>query len=245
MARLHGKDTDFFVDEHDFAGVVMNLTLGLRQVNGEVTAFADTDATFVEGKLGWVMGANGLWSAASPNYDSEMFTDLTATDRLLGIWPNASTAGERGFEGQSNISSTPRTSEKGSAISLDVEWQGNADIMRPFSMHRDTSFTSTANGTPYQVGAIGATQTGVSILRAFSVSGTSPTLDVVIASDNAEGFSSGTTRITHTQLTAAGFERSTVGTVTDDWWRAQMTIGGSNTPTFDMFVAFGIINRAG
>ena len=103
------------------------------------------------------------------------------------------------------------------------------------------SKTSTANGTARQLGAVTATQVLYAALHVISVSGTTPTLNVVMASDNAEGFASGVTRLTFAQKTAAGSEfLSAAGAITDDWWRAQWTIGGTGSPTFDVVIVAGI-----
>lgn len=104
------------------------------------------------------------------------------------------------------------------------------------------SKTTTANGTAIQLGTLDATETMYAALHVISASGTSPTLDVLITSDNASNFASATTRITFAQKTAAGSEwKSLAGAVaTDDWWRAQWTIGGTDTPTFDVVIAVGI-----
>lgn len=103
------------------------------------------------------------------------------------------------------------------------------------------SKTATANGTARQLGAVTASQRIYAALHVLSVSGTNPTLNVVIASDNAQGFPSGATQITFAQKTAAGSEfKSALGAITDDWWRAQWTIGGTATPTFDIVIAVGI-----
>ena len=85
MARIHAKDAVLLVDEFDFSDMIMSTDLNVDNSVGEVTAFADTDATFVEGRTSWTMDVNGLWSTSSPNYDGEMFTDLTAADRLLSL----------------------------------------------------------------------------------------------------------------------------------------------------------------
>jgi hypothetical protein len=104
------------------------------------------------------------------------------------------------------------------------------------------SKTSTANGAAYQLGTLDTGETMYAALHVISRSGTNPTLDLVIASDNAEGFPSTTARITFAQQTAVGSEwKSLAGPIaTDDWWRAQWTIGGTATPTFDIVVAVGI-----
>tara|TARA_R110002020_G_scaffold16485_1_gene58153 strand:- start:6 stop:743 length:738 start_codon:yes stop_codon:yes gene_type:complete len=104
------------------------------------------------------------------------------------------------------------------------------------------SKTATANGTANQLGVLATGETMQMALHVLSVSGTSPTLDVIITSDNGSGFSSPTTRKTFAQKTAVGSEYLTLAgpIATDSWWRAQWTIGGSSTPTFDFVVVVGI-----
>jgi len=244
MPRVHGKDAALFVDEFDFSAVLMNLRVSIERSNGEVTAFADGDATFVGGKAGWKIGANGLWSAASPNYDGEMFTDLTALQRLVGVWPVGAAATSRGFEGRSNISASPRKSDVGGPITLDVEWRGTDPLVRAHSLYKNTALVASGNGNGIQVGAVSAAQVGVGVLRVLSSAGDgTQTLDAVIASAAADAWP-GTTRITFTQATtAATFQRSTVaGALTDTWWRSQITIaGGGVGVSFSVLVAFGII----
>jgi len=74
----------------------------------------------------------------------------------------------------------------------------------------------------------------------IAASGTTPTLDVTIESDDAEGMASATTRLTFTQATATTSEwQELAGAVTDDWWRAAWTIGGGS-PSFTAVVVVGI-----
>lgn len=242
MARITGKDAKLYVDEFDFSGVIMHFTIGTQAPAADATAFNDTDAVKLAGKPRWTIGVNGLWSPTSPAYDAEMFIDLTSEDRLVGAWPNGVAENEIGYEGQSNISGAPASSRSDQAITLDVNWRGDDQLARSRMLWRDTTTDATANGTARQHGAIGATQTGVGILRVLSRSGTNPTCDVIIQSDALEAFGTPANQITFAQATAATFERKTVaGAVTDDWWRVAVTIGGTASPTFDLMVAFGIV----
>jgi hypothetical protein len=95
----------------------------------------------------------------------------------------------------------------------------------------------------YALGAATATQHLYGVLHVLAVSGTNPTLDVVIQSDDAEGFASGTTRGTFTQKTAVGsqFLTPVAGPVTDTHWRCTWTIGGTNTPSFTIALVVGIL----
>jgi hypothetical protein len=73
--------------------------------------------------------------------------------------------------------------------------------------------------------------------------GTSPTLDVIVQSDDASGFPSATNRITFTQATGFTAEYATpvAGAITDDWWRVNFTIGGTASPNFTFICVIGIL----
>lgn len=108
------------------------------------------------------------------------------------------------------------------------------------------SKATTTTGTPYELGAVtAATNFLYAQLHVFSVSGTNPTLDVIVESDDAEAFTDPTTRITFAQIAGASVPTAVwatpvAGAITDTWWRVKATIGGTNTPTFNLVVAVGI-----
>jgi hypothetical protein len=101
--------------------------------------------------------------------------------------------------------------------------------------------TATANSTGTQIGALSTTQTLYAALHVTAFSGTSPTLDVKVQSDDNSGFSSATDRITFTQNTGSIQSQwgSVNGAVTDDYWRSVMTIGGT-APSFTVYITLGI-----
>lgn len=115
-------------------------------------------------------------------------------------------------------------------------------LVRGYYLAPAASRTSSASGTAKEISAVSATQKVYAILHVFSASGTSPTLDVIVESDDATGFSSAETRISFTQATDVTSElKSADGAITDDCWRVGWTIGGSDTPTFNFAVLVGII----
>lgn len=84
--------------------------------------------------------------------------------------------------------------------------------------------TVTATGTARQLGLVGATQQVISTVHLFAITGGS--LTVTIQSDDAGGFPSATTRITHTAMTTAANRevKKLAGPIaTDDFWRAVCT----------------------
>ena len=79
-------------------------------------------------------------------------------------------------------------------------------------------------------------------LHVLSVAGTStPTLTVIVQSDDNAGFTTPTTRISFTAATAVGAQWGSVaGALTDDYWRISYTISGTN-PVFAFAVSAGVL----
>lgn len=127
------------------------------------------------------------------------------------------------------------------AMSFAAVGAGSVGPIRGNIMAAEAARTSTGNGTARQLGAVAAGESVYATLHVLAASGTTPTLDVVIASDNASNFPSSTTRITFTQVTTSTGSQfgSAAGAITDDWWRVAWTIGGSS-PSYTFVVAIGI-----
>ena len=243
MARISAKSAGLLVDEFDFSGVSNSMNLDFAEAPADVTAFADADLTYIQGKPTFTFNVNGLWSTASPNYDGEMFTDLTATNRRVGIYPGGLSDGVFGYEGATNISASPRVSTIGDAIACNVTWQGASAPFRSTILRYATD-SSSANGTQYTLGTIASTNTIIGVLRLLEIGGSgNNTLDVKIQSDTS-GYSSPTDRLTFTQLnqgSGATFETQTAAgpAGSDNIWRVVVTIGGAGSRSFKLIVGFG------
>lgn len=246
MVRFHAKSVAHYVDEFDFSGVSNSVEGAIDNNLGEVTAFADTDATFVEGKASFTFNINALLDAVAGGYDAEMFTDLTSEARRVGVIPGGAMNGNYGYEADTNISEQARSGEIAGAIALNVTWRGDTPLVRVVLLDVDTAVAASGNGTPYQRGAAGAGDTIVGVLRLLAAPGGAGnnTLDVIVQSDSAEGFSSPTTRLTFTQLDQASVALHEVitaaGAVTDTWWRVNYTYAGAGSRTFSLVITFGI-----
>ncbi len=244
MSRFHAKAAKVYVDEFDFSGYSNTVDINVDNGIAEVTAFTDTDATFVEGKPSFKIPVRGFWSAA--DYDAEMYIDLTAASRRVGIYPAGGTAGNIGYEGQSDLGSKNDSSPIAGAIALDVEWEGTAPLTRSYMMLINTAVGASGNGTAYQLGAASAGQTLVGIIRllASPAGAGNNTLDVIIQRDNDVGMGTPATALTFTQLTqvsTATFEIQTqAGAITDDWFRVNYTYAGVGSRTFSLVVTLGI-----
>lgn len=242
MSRAFAGSTDIFVDEFDFSGVINACTIDITNPIADITSFTDVDMTYVEGKPSFTINLNGLYSTASPNYDGEMFADLTSADRLITISPSiAAATGGAAYFGQGDITSAPEMANTTSAVALNVTWNGNKPLVRGKFAYVNSALATTTNGTSYQLGALSSTQQLIAFQHVLAASGTSPTLDTTIYSDDDDAWTGATLRATFTQASDVTSEREVVsGAVTDTYWRAQMVIGGSDTPTFSVVIAFGI-----
>jgi hypothetical protein len=245
-ARLMATSVAHYVDEWDFSGLSNSCDIAITNNLGEVTAYADTDATFVEGKPGFTINFGGLLDPVAGGYDAEMFIDLTSEGRRVGVFPGGATAGNYGYEADSNVSEQPRTAEIAGAIALNVNWQGDTPLVRAVLLDRQTAKNNSTAGTKFQRGAAAATDTIVGVLRLFAAPGGagSNTLDVTIESDANSGAGGETTRLTFAQLDQTSVALSEVvtaaGAVTDTWWRVAYTYAGAGTRTFNLAISFGI-----
>ena len=104
-----------------------------------------------------------------------------------------------------------------------------------------TVLTASADGTGRQLGTVAAGQSIYLNLHVVAASGTSPTLDVIVESDDDPGFGTPLTRGSFTQATGRTSERLRIaGAITDDYWRVGFTVGGTD-PSFTVAVTAGII----
>lgn len=246
MPRIHAKSVAHYVDEFDFSGVANSAQLDFAGNLAEVTAFADVDTTWVEGKQGFSFSIQGLLDAAASGYDAEMFTDLTATNRRVGVIPGGGTAGNYGYEGATKVSQQARATAINTAIALNVTWRGDTPAVRVVVLDVATAVAATAGGTKYNYGAAVATDTIVGTLRLLAAPGGAGnnTLDVTIQSDADASVGGESTRLTFAQLTQASVALSEVvtaaGAVTDAWWRVLYTYAGAGSRTFSLVITFGI-----
>ena len=249
MARIHAKSAGLLLDEFDFSGVSNSMTLNFTESPTDVTAFADTDMTYVQGKPGFTFDVNGLWSTASPNYDGEMFTDLTATARRVGIYPGGLDAGNFGYEGPTVISASPRLSTVGDVIACNVTWQGVSAPVRSRIIAANTitcnGSTVVVNGTGYNLGTFAATTTLVGIWRMVEMGGSGTnTIALEIQSETNDTWGSPTTQINFGTVTQATGATHIVTTTTgpaasESWWRVKIQSSGTGSRTFKNYVSLG------
>lgn len=143
-----------------------------------------------------------------------------------------------------NLSYTPISGTVGELAMGQVSGAtSSGPVVRGKLLHpSSTARTSSSTGTGRQLGAVASGKAMYAALHVLSVSGTNPTLDVKVQSDDNSGFTTATDRITFSQADDVGSQWGSVaGAVTDDYWRVSYTIGGTDTPTFAFAVTCGLL----
>lgn len=134
----------------------------------------------------------------------------------------------------------------GAVYALQLEFVNrNKTVLNGIHLHSGV-ITASGNSAGNQFGAVSAAQTlnGLLHVDEFNISGTSPTLDVVIQQDVDNTFASPLAILTFDQVTASTNtqqRKTSAGPHTDEWYRVNLTIGGSATPTFRIFVVLAKI----
>ncbi len=206
----------------------------------DAATFGDDAKERICGIEDWRVEGGGLTDHADDAQDETMYGALGVDNTVVTIAGTTGAAGEPAYFGKAAEASyqTGGTHGELATFQFTAHASGSA-LIRGTVMHALGAETATNTGAARQLGAVSATQRVYAALHVTSASA-GGTLDVVVQSDDAEGFPSATNRITFTQATAATSEMlSTAGAIADTWWRISWTIGGAD-PSFSFVVVVGI-----
>jgi hypothetical protein len=207
----------------------------------DVTAFGDVSRAFAGGLKSVSASHAGFWDAAG-GVDAELFDRLTLADAPMSLAVTDGAEGDTAFTFRALHAEYSPGASIGEAFTFSIAAQSGAGdgLVRGTLMHNGAE-TATVNGAGRQLGAVAAGQKLFGALHVTAASGTAPTLDITVESDDNAGFTTAVTRMTFSQQTGIGFEwpAPVAGPITDDWWRLVITIGGT-TPSFEFAAILAI-----
>jgi hypothetical protein len=181
---------------------------------------------------------NGLWD---DTIDGPMFARIGATREVLSIAPVGNIEGDRGFAIRAvNGTYNPLSGEVGALLPFEISgMSANSPLVRGIVMATGSK-AATGNGTGSNLGVIATGQKAYSALHVTAIAATS--LIVTVESDDNSGFTTPTTRLTHTTFLGAGaigadWQELAGPVATDNWWRSVWTIVGG---PFTIYHTFGI-----
>lgn len=232
------RDVDLVFDAYRLRGAMNSVALNDACDLEEAIAFGDTGKRRLAGLFSPGVNMEGYFESAN---DAVLQANLGVVDVPIMVAPEGNADGARAFFFRAAAGEYEFFGQVGKVNPFRVNALGSdgARLVRGTIMH-NAARTATGQGTARQLGAVGATQKMYAALHVLSASA-SDTLDVTVASDDAQGFASGVTRLTFAQKTAIGSQfLSTPGAIADDWWRVEWTIGGVD-PSFEFLVVLGIL----
>lgn len=241
MGKLILTDVPIRFNGYDISGDTNEVSLDGSRDEKDTTNFASSGwREFLAGlkKLDWMV--KGFFDPET--FDEEAFNAVTAqgaTEHNITV-AKGSTLGDTAYIAKVRGAKYDALGQIGEVAGFDLGGSGSG-VMAKATLMEDSTFSASGNGTGRQLGAVTSSQTLYGLLHGTANTGTSPTIDVVIESDDNAGFTTATTRLTFTQLTDIGSEfLELAGPVTDDYWRAVVTIGGTSSPSFTITLSLGI-----
>jgi len=231
MAIFVLTNAKVWLDAYDISGKLNELGLDYAAELPDSTVFSSgTTRSRTPGLKHVKATLKGFDDFADDNIDEQAHALLGVQNSVMSCSAEGGDEGETGFFFRAATGKLSRGGAIGDMFPFDAEAEGSdgMGLLRGTIMHNATRTTS-ASGTARQLGAVSATQKLYAALHVLSASA-GDTLDVIVESDNAEGFPSTTTRITFTQVAAIGAQFATpvAGAITDDWWRIGWTVGGAS-----------------
>lgn len=173
------------------------------------------------------MSAAGFWEAEYP--DRELFEKI-GSGLLMTVAPGITAGDIAYFHNALAVQYNPNA-QIGQMFGFTLATAAQDRLLRGTLMEYQTGIAANANGTGRQLGAVAAGQSIYCGLHVTAAPGTTPSLTIIVESDDNSGFTSPTTRIT---MTAAGAGnavsaelKSLIGAITDVWWRLRWTVSGT------------------
>ncbi len=241
MSLLVWKNSKLYLGGYDLSGDMNQMSLKYESDALDTTVFGQSTKRRLAGLLDIAADHKGLWQAGTNLIEDTLWSKFAVANEVMTVFPETGAAGEVGFSFKSLESAYSPGAKAGEVLAFDVSAKGVGTLIRATCLENGVK-SATASGTARNLGAVSATQKLYAVMHVLAKSGTTPTLDMKIQSDDAQAFTTPLDRITFAQATDIGAQWATPvnGAITDAWWRASWTIGGTGSPSFTVVIAIAI-----
>lgn len=243
MAKMVYYDTTLLVDGWNLSGDLNRVEVDYKAEIKDATGFGTSQfREKVAGLKTLALNFEGFLNVGDGHTDPLLFDSIGASSAsVLSMFPVTPVSGGLGYICQGFQSAYNFGGQVGDVAKVNFSSEGTGNLVRGTCMGAK-AYTETENGTAYQLGAVTADQRIYLAAHVTAASGTSPTIDIKLQSDDNEDFTSAIDRITLSQATAAGDHEwsSLAGAITDEWWRIVATVGGTD-PSLTAYVVAGIL----
>lgn len=226
------------VDGIELTTVSNQATVNLSTADLDTTTFGSNGfRTAIAGLRTSTVDVNGYvdFSFAA---DAALWNKIGGTSSQLMILPTGGAVGEPALFGGQLAGTYGLNAQIGNLVGFTAHWNGDGPFQTG-TVLTSGAVTATATGTAVQVSAV---PTGYKLYAQAQCIAASGTLAATVAVKSAatSGFGSPTTRATFSAINAIGATSITpvAGSITDAWWRADITCTGTGSLT--LLVAVGI-----
>lgn len=233
------RDQKVYFDKYDMTGTVNSLAVSYQVDMNDGTVLGNDTHINKPGLKMVSSSLQGLFDTTA--IDAALFSAIAGTAKPMS-YSNTGTGGALAYFYKANASKYTPEGKIGDLLKYSLDTTANGSLIRGTLMENQTAFAATAHGTARQIGAVTSAQSMYAALHVLNVSGTLPTMDLVIASNSTNSFAGAeTSRITFAQVTDVGSQMlSVTGAITDTWWCPEFTIGGT-LPSFDFVLVMGVL----
>ena len=243
MSKLVLKNASPMLGSLLLASQVNKIDLGVSAEEVDVSSFADNGwSSFLPGIRKSDVSLEGYVEIPEPDLTLDGYlADATVLPFGCTItYPPA--AGDVCYFLKAVVNYMTRKAEVGKAFAMSLKLTPQEELVRgPILFNGDID--ADGSTTPLDLTlTLDDTQRLWIAIWVTAASGTTPTLDLLLESDDDSGFPSATTRITVPQFTGVGYYIGSVdGPITPDtFYRLTADIGGTGSPSFTLIAAIGI-----
>lgn len=239
MATTLLSQQKIYLEGYDISGYLNAVATEIGVDTLDDTTFGDTTRSSKPGMRTATVNIEGLFD---PTLDGVLATQFGGADKILTVATGTGVAIPGYFMKGMHTEYKP-----GGQVGELLRFSAGAattksDLYRGIILFQGlTSGASGFSATPWQFGALSASQKMYVGVHVTSVSGTSPVLTPTIQSDDNSGFTSGTVVATGSTFNAIGAQWIVInGPITDDWFRFRYTQTGT-TPVFNVIVTAAVV----
>lgn len=245
MADEFVQGHKLYVGGRDLSGDWTALALRAGREPIEFTRGDDVTRWFKAGLQTVALEADGIVDLGADLADEELTAATELTDVPIILAPTTGLEGAPAWAFEAHVGDYEPFAEGvvGGKLGFRVSARASGSRLVRGTIMEDgtTARTATGNGTERELGAVSATQKLYACVMCLSASA-GDTLDVTVRSAAATGMAGATTRVTFTQIAAAGaYEWKEVsGAITDTFWDVRRVIAGNGSESFNLIVLLAI-----
>jgi len=237
----HGKNTVFLHDQYNLTSSLDSVSIDRSIAALDTTVFGLDSRTYTPGQKDGTISVEGFADPAATGIDTILTNSFGGASTLVTMTTNGTAAGSNAYLMDAIENQYATSSSVSELVRITGEYQAAQDsidagvLLIPIT----TAGSGGVDGATHDRGAGATAPNGfVALFHVTAASGTDPTLDMTIQTDEYSDFTSPTALTTFTTATATSAQRSEINVTIERYVRVTYTIGGTDTPSFTFVVSF-------